>query len=69
MTGIIAKDADLLEQALTAKELVEICYKYAQDWINNVGKRIKTKSAKKIWDELKKTDSNSWWQGLKKVPA
>jgi len=69
VAGIIAKDADLLEQALTAKELVEIGYKYAQDWINNVGKRIKTKSAKKIWEELQKTDSNSWWQGLKKVPA
>jgi len=65
--GNIAKNADLLEQGLTAKELLERGYKYAQDWINNIGKRLRTKSAKKIWEELKKIDSNSWWQGLKKV--
>jgi len=67
VAGTIAKDADLLEQALTAKELVEIGYQYAQDWINNVGKRLKTKSAKKIWKILKKSSSNDWWQGLKKI--
>jgi len=60
VAGTIAKDADLLEQALTAKELLEKGYKYAQDWINNVGKRLRTKSAKKIWEELQKIDSNSW---------
>lgn len=33
-TGNIAKDADLLEQAFTAKEFLEKGYHYIQDWIN-----------------------------------
>ena len=35
--GVIVKDADLLECAFTAKEYLEIGYKEAQDWIDNVG--------------------------------
>lgn len=64
--GIIAKDADGLGQAFRAKEYSEQGFQYAQDWINNVGKALKTKSAKKLWQELQKTHSNEWWQGLKK---
>jgi len=65
--GIIAKDADYLEQAVTAKELIEKGYAYAQDWINNVEKALKTSSAKKLLKLLKKAGSNDWWQGLKKI--
>lgn len=65
--GIIAKDADLLEQAITAKEYVEKGYDSAQDWINNVSKRLETESAKQLLDSLKDSDSNDWWQGLKKI--
>ncbi|HLC72207.1 MAG TPA: HD domain-containing protein [Candidatus Nanoarchaeia archaeon] len=64
--GIISKDADLLEQAVMAKELVEKGYAYAQDWIKNVGMKLQTPSAKKLWEALQKSDSNAWWQGLKK---
>ncbi|MBI5228593.1 HD domain-containing protein [Candidatus Micrarchaeota archaeon] len=65
--GIIAKDADLLEMAVTAKEYVERGLHYAQDWINNVSKTLQTESAKALLNSLKDTDSNSWWQGLKKI--
>lgn len=65
--GNIAKDADLLEQAFTAKELLEKGYHYAQDWINNVEKKIKTKSAKQLLKTLRETSSNDWWQGLKRI--
>jgi len=64
--GIISKDADLLEQAVMAKELVEKGYAYAQDWIKNIGMKLQTSSAKKLWEALQKSDSNAWWQGLKK---
>jgi len=65
--GKIAKDADLLEQAITAKEYIEKGYKYAQDWIDNIAKKLKTASAKKLLKDLRKSNSNNWWQGIKKI--
>ena len=66
-SSIIATDAKMLDQAFTAKEYIEIGYKYAQNWIDNISKGLKTESAKKLLEELKNSDSNSWWQGLKKL--
>jgi len=65
--GIIAKDADRLELAFTAKEIKEKGYAYAEDWITNIGTMLKTPSAKKLLAKMRETDSNSWWQGLKKL--
>ncbi len=65
--SIISKDADLLEQAASAKENMEKGYAYAQDWINNISKKIQTKSAKRLLEALEDADSNDWWQGLKKI--
>lgn len=64
--GVIAKDADLLEMAVAAREYIEQGHTFAQDWINNISKALKTKSAKEMLDELCKTNPNDWWQGLKK---
>lgn len=65
--GIIAKDADWLEQAFQAKEYIDSGYAAAQDWINNVEKAIETESAKKLIQEMKKVKFTDWWQGLKKM--
>ncbi len=65
--GIIAKDADWLEQAFQAKEYLELGYQAAQNWIDNVEKALETKSAQKILKEMKKTSFTSWWQNLKKM--
>ncbi len=65
--GIIAKEADMLELAITAKENIEKGYVYAQDWINNISKALATETGKKLLNELKNSDSNEWWQGLKKM--
>lgn len=65
--GIIAKDADWLEQAFQAKEYVELGYKAMQNWIDNVEKALETESAKKIIKEMKKSSFTDWWQGLKKM--
>ena len=72
IAGIIAKDSDYLEQALCAKEYFELGYLGAEDWIINVGKALKTKSAKKLWKEIRKANvygsgKGSWWDGLKKL--
>lgn len=63
--GVIARDADLLELAITAKELLEKGYK-TEDWINNQVERLQTKSAKKLATSLKEMKSTDWWKGIKK---
>ncbi|MDP3742591.1 MAG: HD domain-containing protein [Candidatus Micrarchaeota archaeon] len=65
--GEIARDADYLEQAITAKEYYDIGYKSAWDWIERIEKVLKTKTARDLCALLKKTDSKTWWQGLKEV--
>ena len=65
--GIVARDADLLENAFTAKEYITNGYKDAQNWINNIKKALRTESAKKILEEIEKINPNSWWYNLKKA--
>ncbi|MFA6098581.1 MAG: HD domain-containing protein [Patescibacteria group bacterium] len=65
--GIIAKDADLIEQAITAKEYMENGHSLASDWIKNVKKSLATASAKKIIANLDNIKSTDWWQDLKKI--
>jgi putative hydrolases of HD superfamily len=63
----ILKDADYLECAFQAKEYLDIGYKGAQTWIDNIGERLRTKSAKRLHAKMKTMDSNCWWKGLKKL--
>lgn len=65
--GIIGKDADLLEQAITGREYIEKGHPRAQDWIDNVEKHVKTKSAKKLLQKMKSVHPDEWWEGLKKL--
>ena len=67
--AILAKDADLLEMACYAKELMEAGHAGMKDWIKNVKAVLKTKSARLILEEIEKNDdfTNCWWQGLKKL--
>lgn len=62
----ILKDADYLECAIQAKEYLDIGYTDTQEWIDSVQKRLKTKSAKKILEEIKKGKANKWFENLKK---
>lgn len=59
--GLIAKDSDLLEQAITAKEYMENGYAIAKKWIEDIQKKLKTNSAKKIIKMLLKSDPHQWW--------
>jgi len=65
--SIVARDADLLENAFQAKEYIEMGYKDAQNWIDNIWQVIKTDSAKKLLKEIEKTSCNDWWKNLKKI--
>ncbi|HMA83631.1 MAG TPA: HD domain-containing protein [Candidatus Thermoplasmatota archaeon] len=65
--GIIAKDADLLELALTACEYKKQGFTAADDWLEKTRKRLNTSSAKKLLESFIETDPISWWDGLKQL--
>ena len=65
--GIVARDADLIENAIQYKEYIENGHKEAQEWLDNVRRLVKTKTARQMMDTIQKTDSRSWWKGLKKI--
>jgi putative hydrolase of HD superfamily len=67
--GILAKDADLLEMALTAREYYKKGYQSTQDWINTISTSLKTHSAKKLLSCIIETDPVTWWEELKKKPG
>jgi len=62
-----AKDADYLEQAVAAKEQIDIGYKGCRDWIINIKKALMTDSTKELLLEIENMDRNEWYSGLKKM--
>jgi putative hydrolases of HD superfamily len=64
--GIIAKDADLLEAAFTAREYKERGVPLMDLWMKNYMQYLNTGSAKHLLEELLKTESVWWWKDLKK---
>jgi putative hydrolase of HD superfamily len=65
--GIIAKDADLVELAVRAREYMEQGYKDASEWFEAAQSRVKTETAKKLIAELATASPTEWWHGLKKL--
>lgn len=65
--SIIAKDADLLELAMQAKEYLELGYQGKQNWLDNIKAAIQTKTGKKMFEAIEKGSMCDWWQGLKKL--
>lgn len=63
----IARDADLLDTILQAKEYLDTGHKAAERWIQNGGKYLKTKTAKKLLKEIAHTRFTDWWNHLNKV--
>jgi putative hydrolase of HD superfamily len=62
--GKIAKDADILEMAFTARELVVGGNPAAQRWIDDVRPLLKTDSAKRLLDILDTADPSEWWRSI-----
>jgi len=65
--GVIAKDADWLEAAFSAKEHYDLGNILAMEWILNVEKALETDSAKEIIKEMKEVRFTDWWVNLKKM--
>ena len=62
--GRIAKDAEILEMAFTARELNVRGNKETQSWIDGIRTRVQTKSAKELLEIINKSDPGIWWKKL-----
>ena len=62
--SIIARDADILECLIQAKEYYEHGFSQAPRFMKKAPNFLKTKSAKRLWLLAKKSSLNSWWENL-----
>jgi putative hydrolases of HD superfamily len=64
--SIVAKDADLLDQVMLLCEHAWSGNKEAELWLasDNQSKMLKTKSAQKLSEMIKKTRPSKWWSSL-----
>jgi putative hydrolase of HD superfamily len=60
----IAKEADLLECALQAREYECLGVQVASQWIPSMRSQLTTRRAKRLLDECMATDPNEWWRSL-----
>ena len=62
--SVIARDADILECLIQAKEYHDLGYAGADRFFRKGPKHLKTKSALKLWKKALKWDSRIWWESL-----
>jgi len=65
--SIIARDADILECLIQAKEYEEHGYKEASKFMRKAPALLKTKTAKALWRFAKKSSLNEWWEKLSEI--
>lgn len=63
-SSIIARDADILECLIQAKEYHEYGFKEASKFTKKAPGFLKTKTAKRLWSRAKTTSLNEWWEEL-----
>ncbi len=66
LESIVARDADILECLLQAKEYYDAGHLKARHFFNRAPDFLKTKSAQRLWQRIKKWDSSDWWRGVVK---
>jgi len=62
--SIIARDADILECLIQAKEYHEHGFKEAFKFMKKAPHFLKSKSAKRLWKLARRVDLNAWWEKL-----
>src|SRR5262245_38611439 len=62
--GVIAKDAEILEMAFTARELVVRGNTDAQSWIDGLRTRMRTASGKELLELINDSDPSEWWRRI-----
>jgi len=64
--SIVARDADILECLIQAKEYYDSGYTKAKKFFDKAPKFLKTAAAKELWDGIKAWDSSQWWEQVVK---
>ncbi len=64
--SIVARDADILECLIQAKEYMDNGYPVAKTFFKRAPDHLKTKTAKNLWKAALKWDSHAWWQNVVK---
>jgi putative hydrolase of HD superfamily len=64
--SIVARDADILECLIQAKEYVDNGYPVARTFFKRAPDHLKTSTARKLWQQALSWDSHGWWQHVVK---
>jgi len=64
--SVVARDADILECLIQAKEYSDNGYTKAKKFFKKAPDHLKTKSARKLWSQIKTWDSGEWWENVVK---
>ncbi|MGB2706222.1 MAG: HD domain-containing protein [Candidatus Omnitrophota bacterium] len=62
--SIIARDADILECLIQAKEYKEHGFKEASRFMKKAPRALRTKSARGLWALARAVNLNEWWEKL-----
>ena len=62
--SIVARDSDILECLIQAKEYHEHGHKSASLFMEKAPEYLKTDSAKKLWELARTMDVNEWWSRI-----
>jgi len=66
LESIVARDADILECLLQAKEYYEAGHVGVKEFFNRAPDHLKTKSAQILWKSIKTWKSDDWWKKIVK---
>jgi len=64
--SIVARDADILECLIQAKEYVDLGFPVARTFFKRAPDHLKTVTARKLWQQALSWDSHAWWQNVVK---
>ena len=64
--SVVARDADILECLIQAKEYFDNGYLKAKKFFRQAPDHLKTKTARKLWRAAKNWDSGQWWERVVK---
>ncbi|MFH1664866.1 MAG: HD domain-containing protein, partial [Candidatus Omnitrophota bacterium] len=62
--SLVARDADILECLIQAKEYADLGYRNAEKFFRKAPGHLRTGSAVKLWESAKNWDSTTWWTKL-----
>jgi putative hydrolase of HD superfamily len=64
--SIVARDADILECLLQAKEYYDSGYLKTKKFFKTAPDHLKTKTARRFWKQIQTWDSGRWWEDVVK---